>query len=88
MASKDDSFSNSAAEVPLQIAGRRWVVEYAPSAVFNAAQPHEQSSLVLISGLAITFLLTGHLYGGWKRTRQIARVNAALQDEIAVRKKS
>ena len=31
VASKDDSFSNSAAEVPLQIAGRRWVVEYAPS---------------------------------------------------------
>ena len=42
----------------------------------------------MISGLAITFLLTGHLYGGWKRTRQIARVNAALQDEIAVRKKA
>ena len=84
----DRQFPANAAETVLLMAGRRWVVQYTPTTAFEASQPHEQSRFVLIGGLAFTFLIAGHLYGGWRRARETAAANALLQEEVAVRKKA
>jgi signal transduction histidine kinase/CheY-like chemotaxis protein len=88
LSTNEKKSSPPSSEASLQIAGRRWVVEFTPTPSFSAAQPREQSWLVLISGLAITFLITAHLYYGWKRTKESAAANAVLQEEVAVRKKA
>ena len=54
---------------------------------FAAGQLRQQSKLVLIGGLVLTLLGTAYLYGGWRRTREIAVAKAALQEEFAVRKR-
>ncbi len=83
-----DEFTGPAAQAALQIAGRRWVVQFTPTSSFNAAQPHEQSRLVLMAGLVFTLLISAHLYGGWRRARETAAAHAVLQEEVAVRKKA
>jgi signal transduction histidine kinase/ActR/RegA family two-component response regulator len=84
----DKNSPGAAAAAGLEMAGRRWVVEFTPTQAFNAAQPHEQSLLVLLGGLAFTLLITAHLYGGWRRTQEAAAANVVLQEEVAVRKKA
>jgi signal transduction histidine kinase/CheY-like chemotaxis protein len=73
---------------PLEIAGRRWVIEFAPMPQFLAAQSRSQSWLVLVCGLGLTLLTAAHVYGGWRRTRAIASANAALQGEAVVRQQA
>ena len=81
-------FPANPAETVALMAGRRWVVQFTPTPAFDAAQPHEQSRFVLIGGLAFTFLIAAHLYGGWRRNRDTAAANALLQEEVAVRKQA
>ena len=72
----------------LEIAGRRWVIQFAPTPRFLVAQSRGQSWLVLIGGLGLTFLAGAHVCGGWRRTRAIAAANAALQREAVVRQQA
>ncbi|MBC8095613.1 MAG: response regulator, partial [Akkermansiaceae bacterium] len=72
----------------LEFANRHWSVVYAPTRSFIAAQSHLEAWLVLAGGLAFSLLATAYLYGGWRRTQQVARANAALQEEVLVRQRA
>jgi signal transduction histidine kinase/CheY-like chemotaxis protein len=74
--------------IPLEVAGRRWVVVFSPTPDFIAAQPHVQAWAVLGMGILFTGLMVAYLYSGWWRTQQIAAANAALQDEVVVRQRA
>jgi signal transduction histidine kinase/CheY-like chemotaxis protein len=79
-----DNKSAAAGEtVALEVAGQRWVMEFSPTPGFIAAQSHAQSWLVLAGGLAFTFLIAAYLFGGWRRTVQIAAANQAKSDFLA-----
>jgi len=69
--------------VPVEVGGRNWIMEFAPTPAFMAAQPHWQSWLVLACGLSFTFLISAYLFGGWRRTVQIAAANQAKSDFLA-----
>ena len=79
---------NATAETSFQFAGRRWAVVFAPTAGFKATQSHLQSLLVLFGGLAFTALATSYLFGSWRRTRDVAIANAALQEEVRTRQQA
>jgi signal transduction histidine kinase len=70
-------------EVGLEAAGRNWILEFSPTPGFLAAQSHAQSWLVLAGGLAFTILTAGYLFGGWRRTVEIAAANQAKSDFLA-----
>jgi signal transduction histidine kinase/FixJ family two-component response regulator len=70
-------------QVWLEIGGRRWVMAYAPTPEFIAAQSHLQSWLILASGLAFTFLVAAHLFGVWRRTLIVTAANQAKSDFLA-----
>ena len=72
----------------LDVAGRRWAVTFGPAPEFAATARHWQSWLVLAAGLAFTFLSTAYLFGGWRRTQEIAGANLALQDEVKIRQRA
>ncbi|MDD5141077.1 MAG: CHASE domain-containing protein [Verrucomicrobiales bacterium] len=74
--------------IPLEVAGRRWVVTFAPTPQFVAAQSHAQAWSVLAVGVLFTLLTVAYLYGGWRRTQEIAAANAALHEEVAVRQRA
>jgi len=71
------------AQVPLEIAGRRWIMEFEPTSQLISSQPHLQSWLVLAGGMAFTVLISAYLLGGWRRTLQIAAANQAKSDFLA-----
>jgi signal transduction histidine kinase/CheY-like chemotaxis protein len=73
---------------PLTVAGRRWDLIFQPKPQFMASESHAQSWLVLAGGLLFTLLTSAYLYEGWRRTGEIACVNAALQEEIIVRQQA
>ena len=74
--------------IPLEVAGRRWVVTFMPTPQFVANQSHVQAWSVLVVGVLFTLLTVAYLYGGWRRTQQIAAANAALQEEVVVRQRA
>ena len=74
--------------IPLEVAGRQWAVTFLPTPRFVAGQSHLQAWLVLAMGVLFTALTVAYLYGGWRRTRQVAAANAALQEEVAVRQRA
>jgi signal transduction histidine kinase/CheY-like chemotaxis protein len=76
---------DSSEVIPMEIAGRQWALAFQALPEFAASASHYQSWLVLSGALAFTLLATAYLYGGWRRTMEIAAVNAALQEEVAVR---
>lgn len=80
--------SGRAGQEQLEIAGRRWVIGFAPTESFLLAQSRGQSWLVLAGGLAVTLLAGMQVYGGWRRTRAIGAANAALQREAVVRQQA
>jgi signal transduction histidine kinase/CheY-like chemotaxis protein len=71
-----------------EMVGRRWTLEYQPTVFFKGAQPRGQWLLVLAGGLSLTILATSHFYREWKRARESAAANTALQEEMAVRQKA
>ncbi len=70
-------------KVSLEVAGRRWVMEFSPTPQFIAAQSHLQSWLVLAGGLVFTLLTAAYLLGSWRRTVEIAAANQAKSDFLA-----
>ena len=74
--------------IPLEVAGRRWVVAFVPTPKFIAAQSRTQAWMVLAVGILFTLLTAAYLYGGWWRTQEIAAANTALQEEVAVRQRA
>jgi signal transduction histidine kinase/CheY-like chemotaxis protein len=74
--------------IHLKVAGRQWVMPFAPTSAFAASVPHSQSWLVLLAGLGFTLLIAAYLYQDWKRTTELAAVNTTLQEEVAVRKRA
>ncbi len=83
-----ESFGHAGEIIPLEIAGRRWALAFQALPDFAASASHYQSWLVLCGALAFTLLATAYLYGGWRRTMEIAAVNAALQEEVTVRQRA
>ncbi len=77
-----------AGRADFEMAGRRWTLEFQPTARFSSAQSPGQWLLVLAGGLSLTILVTSHFYREWKRARESAAANTALQEEIAVRQKA
>jgi signal transduction histidine kinase/CheY-like chemotaxis protein len=84
----EKSFAEASDSIPLEIAGRQWALAFQALPEFAASASHYQSWLVLSGALAFTLLATAYLYGGWRRTMEIATVNAALQEEVAVRQRA
>ena len=84
----EKSFAQASDSIPLEIAGRQWALAFQARPEFAASASHYQSWLVLSGALAFTLLATAYLYGGWRRTMEIAAVNAALQDEVTVRQRA
>ncbi len=84
----EKSFAQAGDSIPLEIAGRQWALAFQALPEFAASASHYQSWLVLSGALAFTLLATAYLYGGWRRTMEIAAVNAALQEEVAVRQRA
>ncbi|HTI68560.1 MAG TPA: CHASE domain-containing protein [Candidatus Limnocylindria bacterium] len=78
----------SGAETSLEFAGRRWTVVFTPTPAFVGGQSHVQSWLVALGGLAFTLLASAYLFGSWRRTRDVAAANAALQEEVRVRQQA
>lgn len=72
----------------LDVAGRRWVVAFAPTPAFAAGQGSWQAWLVLAGGLAFTFMSTAYLFGGWRRNEKIARANWTLREEVKTRERA
>jgi PAS domain S-box-containing protein len=83
---------SSRAGAPIEAAGRRWRLEVFPSATFLSAHESSQSQFVLLGGLALTALLAGHLYSGFRRMSEIERRveqrTAQLSREVAERKRA
>jgi len=77
-----------AGRADFEMAGRRWTLEFRPTALFSSAQSRGQWLLVLAGGLALTILVTSHFYRELRREEESAAANAALQEEIAVRQKA
>jgi signal transduction histidine kinase/ActR/RegA family two-component response regulator len=76
------------AAVRFEVAGRNWVLGYDPTPDFAATVSRAHSRLVLSCGLIFTLLTTVYLYGGWRRTIEIAAANRALEEEIVVRQRA
>lgn len=75
-------------QLSLPFAGREWIVSFAPTARFDSGRLAWQSWSVLAGGLLLTGLLAGYLLAGLRRGAEIARANAALQTEVAERKRA
>lgn len=73
----------------IDVAGRRWRLEFEPTAQFFSVQRRpSQSTAALAVGLALTLLLVAYLASAARRTREINTANAALQREITERERA
>ncbi|MGB8166787.1 MAG: ATP-binding protein, partial [Chthoniobacteraceae bacterium] len=69
-----------------EIAGRRWTLDFQPTANFGGARFYWQSWSVLAVGLVITMLLAAYLWSYYRRAAEIALANKTLLAEIDIRK--
>ncbi len=77
------------ATTELEFAEHRWAVNYATTGAFvGAAGGGLQSWAALLAGLAFTGMATAYLRGAWRRGQEAAEANAALQVEVAERKRA
>ena len=72
----------------LEVAGRRWAVAFQPTTAFAPGRSFHPSSWALALGLLFTLSTCAHLGHAARRTREIARANAALRDEVATRQRA
>jgi PAS domain S-box-containing protein len=66
----EGEFSDVMGNAQLELAGLRWRLELAPAQAMVAAA-HGQSRTILMTGLALTFLLGGYLYSALRRTEEV-----------------
>lgn len=76
------------AHVGLEVAGRRWVVVFAPSGRFVSERVQRTSVFALVIGLVFTMSTCVHLGQADRRNREIARANAQLRDEVIIRQRA
>jgi signal transduction histidine kinase/CheY-like chemotaxis protein len=74
--------------LPLPVINRQWQIVFTPTTAFLAGRQPWQSWAVLAGGLIVTGLLAGYLLAGLRRNSEIAGANAALQAEVAERKRA
>jgi signal transduction histidine kinase/CheY-like chemotaxis protein len=72
----------------LEVAGRRWELHFTPTAKFRGAALAWQSRAALVAGLVVSALSAGFLWNHARRSAQIAESNAALREEIGIRKRA
>ncbi len=70
----------------LEVAGRRWAFEFGATPQLRSRGAGWPAWLVLAGGVAFTLLSTAYMVSGWRRTLEIARANAALEEEVKSRK--
>jgi signal transduction histidine kinase len=75
-------------QMTMEVASRRWSVEYAPTAAFLPAHGRLPSWLVLAAGLGFTLLATAYLNSVWLRTQEAQAANEALEEEVLVRRRA
>ena len=74
--------------VPFEIAGRHWIVQFAPTKEYLIAQRGWQAWSVLAGGLFFTGLLGGFLLILTGHTAKLQVINTDLEKEIAERKRA
>jgi PAS domain S-box-containing protein len=74
--------------VPFEIAGRQWIVQFAPTKEYLIAQRGWQAWSVLAGGLFFTGLLGGFLLTLTGHTAKLQAINTDLEMEITERKRA
>ena len=74
--------------VPFEIAGRQWIVQFAPTKEYLIAQRGWQAWSVLAGGLFFTGLLGGFLLILTGHTAKLQAINTDLEKEITERKRA
>ncbi len=74
--------------VPFEIAGRQWIVQFAPTKEYLIAQRGWQAWSVLAGGLFFTGLLGGFLLILTGHTTKLQTINTDLEKEITERKRA
>jgi PAS domain S-box-containing protein len=74
--------------VPFEIAGRHWIVQFAPTKEYLIAQRGWQAWSVLAGGLFFTGLLGGFLLTLTGHTAKLQAINTDLEKEITERKRA
>ena len=74
--------------VPFEIAGRQWIVQFAPTKEYLIAQRGWQAWSVLAGGLFFTGLLGGFLLTLTGHTAKLQAINTDLEKEITERKRA
>src|SRR5207244_9553366 len=72
--------------IPFEMAGRRWIIQFAPTKEYLAAQRSWQVWSVLAGGLLFTGLLGAFLLMVTGRAAELQAINGDLQKEITDRK--
>ena len=72
--------------IPFEMAGRRWIIQFAPTKEYLAAQRSWQVWSVLAGGLLFTGLLGAFLLVVTGRAAELQAINRDLQKEITDRK--
>ncbi|MCC7376698.1 MAG: CHASE domain-containing protein [Verrucomicrobiales bacterium] len=80
--------SRATAGIEMEVAGRKWWVMARPTANFLSTQPHRHSWMALLGGLAFTVLTAISVATDWRRAREIAATNAALEEEVVIRQRA
>jgi signal transduction histidine kinase/CheY-like chemotaxis protein len=75
-------------KVGLDVAGRKWTLNFAPTAASDGAGIYWQSWSALAAGLAITGLLAAYLWSDYRRVAEIEQSNKVLLQEVAIRKEA
>ncbi|MBI3143727.1 MAG: CHASE domain-containing protein [Pseudogulbenkiania sp.] len=72
----------------IEFAGRNWTLHFSSLPAFEATVDQQKPRLILLGGLLISALFAAFVWSSFlnrQRTRQVARANRSLQDEIAAR---
>ncbi|MDB5290431.1 MAG: domain S-box [Phycisphaerales bacterium] len=76
----------------IDVAGRQWSLVLRPTDAYMAARSDGHPLTILCTGLLITTLLSGYLYGGFRQTaaveRRVIERTAQLSCEVAERKRA
>jgi signal transduction histidine kinase/DNA-binding response OmpR family regulator len=75
-------------ETTLDVAGRHWTLLFEPTTAFTGLRGDSLPWLAIGAGLAITGLLSSHLWRSARRAAEIKQSNEVLLSEVATRKEA